>query len=159
MTVLSHDGLIKWKHFPRYCPFMLEIHRSPVNSPHKSQWRGTLMFSLIRVWINDWVNNREAGYLRCHRTHYDVTAMTTMAFPMLVSRHFYIDLVPNFRCSKGIHYNTILHTALQLQRHHTPYMYYEMTNGTSYPIRMAKVWGYFMWELWQTFDRLMKEPH
>ena len=46
----------------------------PVNSPHKGQWRGTLMFSLICARINDWVNNREAGDLRRHRT-YDVTVM------------------------------------------------------------------------------------
>ena len=37
----------------------------PVNSPHKGQWRGALMFTLIRVWMNGWVNNREAGDLRC----------------------------------------------------------------------------------------------
>ena len=43
------------------------IHRSPVNSPHKGQWRGTLMFSLICAWINAWVNNREAGDLGLHR--------------------------------------------------------------------------------------------
>ena len=47
----------------------------PVNSPHKGQWRGTLMFSLIYAWINDWVNNREAGDLRRHRGHYDVIVM------------------------------------------------------------------------------------
>ena len=32
-------------------------------SPHKGQWRGALMFSLICDWINGWVNNREAGDL------------------------------------------------------------------------------------------------
>ena len=47
----------------------------PVNSPHKGQWRGALMFSLIYAWINDWVNNREAGDLRRHRGHYDVIVM------------------------------------------------------------------------------------
>ena len=26
-------------------------------------------------WINCWVNNREAGDLRCHRAHYDVTTI------------------------------------------------------------------------------------
>ena len=57
----GHDDVIKWKHFPRYWPFMRGIHRSTVNSPHKGQWRGALMFSLICVWINGWVNNREAG--------------------------------------------------------------------------------------------------
>ena len=45
----------------------------PVNSPHKGLWRGALVFSLICVWIDGWVNNREAGDLRRHRGHYDVT--------------------------------------------------------------------------------------
>ena len=70
-----HDEVIKWKHFPRNWPFVWGIHRSPVNSPHKGQWRGALMFSLICAWINDWVNNREAGDLRRHRAHYDVIVM------------------------------------------------------------------------------------
>ena len=49
---------------------------SPVNSPYKGQWRGTLMFCLTCAWINGWVNNREAGDLRRHRAHYDVTVMS-----------------------------------------------------------------------------------
>ena len=48
---------------------------APVNSPHKGQWRGALMFSFIYAWINDWVNNREAGDLRRQRGHYDVIVM------------------------------------------------------------------------------------
>ena len=43
--------------------------------PAQGQWRGALMFSLIYAWINDWVNNREVGDLRCHRGHYDVIVM------------------------------------------------------------------------------------
>ena len=70
-----HDDVIEWKHFPRYWPFARGIHRSPVNSSHKGQWRGALMFSLICVWINGWVNNREAGDLRRYRAHYDVIVM------------------------------------------------------------------------------------
>ena len=42
-----NDDVIKWKHFPRYWPFVRGIHRWPVNSPHKGQWRGAVMFSLI----------------------------------------------------------------------------------------------------------------
>ena len=53
-----HDDVIKWKHFPRYWPFVRGIHRSPVNSPHKGQWRGALMFTLICARLNGWVNNR-----------------------------------------------------------------------------------------------------
>ena len=33
------------------------------------------MFSLICVWINGWVNSREAGYLRRYRAHYGVIVM------------------------------------------------------------------------------------
>ena len=72
------DDVIKWKHFPRYWPFVRGIHRWPMNSPHKGQWRGALMFSLICVWINDWVNNCEAGDLRYYRAHYDVIVMENM---------------------------------------------------------------------------------
>ena len=71
----KHDDVIKWKHFPRYWPFVRGIHRSPVNSPHKGQWRGALIFSLICVWINGWINNGEAGDLRRQLAHYDVIVM------------------------------------------------------------------------------------
>ena len=71
----QHHDVIKWKHFPRYWPFVRGIHWSPVNSPHKGQWRRALMFSLICAWINGWENNREAGDLRRHRVLYDVTVM------------------------------------------------------------------------------------
>ena len=46
-----------WRHqmeaFPRFLPFVRGIHRSPMNSPHKGQWRGDLMFCLICAWKND----------------------------------------------------------------------------------------------------------
>ena len=71
----THDDVIKWKHFPRYWLFVRGIHRSPVNSPHKGQWRGALMFSLICTRINGWVNNREAGDLARHYAYYDVIVM------------------------------------------------------------------------------------
>ena len=61
----KHDDVIKWKQFPRNWPFVRRIHRSPVTSPHKGQWRGALMFSLIC----------EAGDLRRHRAHYGVIVM------------------------------------------------------------------------------------
>ena len=45
-----HDDFIKWKRFPRYWPFVWGNHRSPVNSLHRSQWGGALLFSLICAW-------------------------------------------------------------------------------------------------------------
>ena len=77
-TLSGHGDVIKWKHSTRYWPFVRGIHRSPVNSPHKGHWRGALIFSLICVSTNDWVNNREAGDLRRHRAHYVVTVMITV---------------------------------------------------------------------------------
>ena len=70
-----HDDVIKWKHFPCYWPFVRWIHWSLVTSPHKGQCRRALMLSSICAWMNDWVNNREAGDLRRHHAHYNVTVM------------------------------------------------------------------------------------
>ena len=68
-----------WRHQMETFSALLAIcaGNSPVPGefPHKGQWRGALMFSLICVWINGWVNNREAGDLRRYRTHYDVIVM------------------------------------------------------------------------------------
>ena len=99
MRYFVHDDVIKWKHFPRNWPFVREIHRSPVNFPHKGQWRGALMFSLIYVWINDWVNNREAGDLRRQHGHYDVIVMcSSLSFCWAISLHYVVHL----RTSYGV---------------------------------------------------------
>ena len=70
-----------WRHRMKTFPALLAIYagNSPVpgNSRHEGQWRGALMFSLICVWINGWVNNGKAGDLRRYRAHYDVTVMNT----------------------------------------------------------------------------------
>ena len=69
-----------WRHQMETFSALLAISAGnspvPVNSPHKGQWRGALMFSLICVWINGWVNNDDAGDLRRYLAHYDVTVMT-----------------------------------------------------------------------------------
>ena len=57
---LYHYDVIKWKYFPRYWPFLKGIHRSPVNSHHKGQWREALMFSLICACTNGWANRISA---------------------------------------------------------------------------------------------------
>ena len=53
--------------------------------PHKSQWRGALMFSLICAWINGYINKRTVGDLRRHRAHYDVIVMWTVKYPAVIS--------------------------------------------------------------------------
>ena len=61
--------------FLHYWPFVRGIHRSPVDSPHKGQWHGALMFSLICTWTNGWASNQDASDYKCHRAHYDVAVM------------------------------------------------------------------------------------
>ena len=82
-----YDDVIKWRDFPRYWPFVRGIHPSPLNSPHKGQWRGALMFFFICTWTISWVNNRYAGDLRRHHAHYDVTIMRPEIFEMQKRRH------------------------------------------------------------------------
>ena len=50
---------------------------SPVTGEFHSQRPVTRSFdvSFICVWINDWVNNQDAGDLRHNPTHYDVIVM------------------------------------------------------------------------------------
>ena len=81
-----HDDVIKWKHFPRYWPFVRGIHWSAVISPHKGQWRGALMFSMNCAWINGWVNIREAGDLRRHRAHHDVIVMKNVDLTKMIKK-------------------------------------------------------------------------
>ena len=50
LKLIDHDDVIKCKHFPRYWPFVRGIHRSPVNSLHKGQWGGVLMFKQSWGW-------------------------------------------------------------------------------------------------------------
>ena len=86
----KHDDVIKWKHFPLYWPFVLGIHRSPVNFPHKGQWCRALVFSLICARINGWTSYHEAGDLGCHRAHYDVAVMRI--YSLLHKREHDLDL-------------------------------------------------------------------
>ena len=68
--IYEHDDVIKWT-------FSASLAICAGNSPHKGQWRGALMFSLICVWMKGWINNRKAGDLRRYLAHYDVIVMKT----------------------------------------------------------------------------------
>ena len=68
-----------WRHqmelFSAFLAICVGNSPVPGEFPHKGQWRGALMFTMICTWINGWVNNGEAGDLRRYRAHYDVTVM------------------------------------------------------------------------------------
>ena len=99
----SHD-VIKWKHFPRYRPLVRGIRGSPVNSPHKGQWRRALMFSLICAWTNGWANHWDAGdsirhhslWRHCNDTHmiHGVAGSCVVLYLLFV---IYCDLNPIYK--------------------------------------------------------------
>ena len=62
--------------------FVNGILGSPMDSHHKGQWRGALIFSLICAWINGWVSNRDDGDLKRHRARYGVTELNLAIFSL-----------------------------------------------------------------------------
>ena len=70
-----HEDVIKWKHFRVTGPLCGEF-TGPRWIPRTKASNAELwFFSLICVWINSWVNNREADDLRRNPAHYDVIVM------------------------------------------------------------------------------------
>ena len=90
------------EHFLRYWPFARGIHRPPVNSPHKVQWRGVVMFSLICAWTIGCANQRDAGDLRRHCAHYDVAVMIIVSHGLIYP--FFVGLFHWYWCSRMITY-------------------------------------------------------
>ena len=139
-----HYDVIKWKHFPRYWPFVRGIHRLPVNSPHKGQWCRALMVSLICAWINCRVNNREACDLKRNRTHYHVTLMICGIKPLtevMMSYHeldlgtHFIKIVIKFtiKSLKKIQIETPY-----INCTHAPVMLFAISNRNLYPVSPGK---------------------
>ena len=117
------------KHFPLYWPFVRGIHRSPVDSPHKGQWHGVLMFSLFYVWTSGGTNYRDAGHLRRHHAHYEVTVV----FYLYISGFFsllYVSYDCHNTCELTLKDIGILHGCVGVKRHNpknnaTYYVHYD----------------------------------
>ena len=141
-----HDDVIKWKHFPHYWPFVRGIHQSLGNSPHKGQWRRTLIFSLICAWTNRWANNRDTGDLKYHWGH--VHYVTVMYFQVRI-----------FLCKFTLFINNVSHTKFILiwlidkdfkQIFHLycqhSVLWWPSTMGarapSQYKDRLSQVWGF-----------------
>ena len=73
-----HKDVIKWKHLPRYWPYVRGIHRSQVNSYTKASDAELWCFLFICAWTNVWVYNRNAGDLRRHRAQNDVIVINLL---------------------------------------------------------------------------------
>ena len=66
--------VVKIKHFPRYWRFVLGIHRSRWLPLTKAgTWSFGIFFICTRT--SEWINNWNAGDLKPHRSHCDVTVM------------------------------------------------------------------------------------
>ena len=139
------DDVIKWKHFPRYWPFVRGIHRSPVNSLHKGQWHGALMFSFICVWMNGWVNNRKAGDLRRYRAHYDVTVMQAANNEIIkVPRYWSFFAgnppIPNTKCKKSdAGKSDVFHVIFSSESHSTKHCQLKLDNLSRYHDKTCNV--------------------
>ena len=73
---IPHSANTWWRHQMETFSALLALCAGnspvPVNSPHKGQWRGALMFSLICALNKRLRNNRETGDVRRYSAHYDV---------------------------------------------------------------------------------------
>ena len=69
----------RWRHqIETFSAYLALCEDNPVVTavlPHKGHWRETLIFPRICAWANGWINNRDAGELKRHRAHYDVTVL------------------------------------------------------------------------------------
>ena len=61
-----------WRHQMETFSALLAICAGNSPVPQTKATDAELWFFFICVWINGWVNNREAGDLRRYRAHYDV---------------------------------------------------------------------------------------
>ena len=118
--MLPFDDVIMWKHFLCYWPFVRGFHRSPLNSPHKGEWRGALMFSLIQSWVNDWINNREAGDLKRHCAHYDITVMLwlfhcMMGIPIHNTKSYSFKWQSHIKSCPGAHFVNNFSIVIQIR--------------------------------------------
>ena len=73
--ITTQSSTTLWRHQMETFSALLALcaGKSPVTGEFPSQ--SPVMFSLICAWINGWINNHEAGDLRRHRAHYDVTVV------------------------------------------------------------------------------------
>ena len=83
----SHDDVIKWKHFPRYWPFVRGFTGHRWIPRTKASDAKLWCFLWSAPWINGCINNLEAGDLKRHLAHYDVTVMEIVFLLPLIWNH------------------------------------------------------------------------
>ena len=140
-----------WRHqmesFSALQAFVRGIHRWPVNSHHKGQWRGASMFFLcVCAWTYGFW---DAGDLIPHRAHYDVSVMDDAVVQQCMTAS-----------QKGGNQNlTAYMQPIQCNLHR--YMRKVHTQEKravklikSYQITMIKITCLAAWEAWYSFSLL-----
>ena len=110
------------------------------------------LWCLICTWLNDWVNNREAGDLKCYRTHYDVTVMSQWETALLCNgvSHWLgtsLDQPCNAKTSSGSVMTKLMSTTWSVvnfdsfssQTEQARQLFWDLDEGTSRKIRFFMV--------------------
>ena len=77
---VTKEHVMVWKHFSHYRPMVSEIHRWPINSPHKGQWYGVMMFSSLLAWTTCWKKQ-----FRCRWSANHCTRMTSLRYGKILT--------------------------------------------------------------------------
>ena len=154
VRVTTHDDVIKWKDFPRHWPFVRGIHRSPVNSTRKGQWRGALMFpgnqALSKQWRCRWFETPSRSLWR----HCNATVI--MPIDVVFSCHFFwsmmlcISLCNTWKLAAKIHFEQPMGTLVTLLWHYD--------NKISRNLVTYGIHSFMMTYLWRHDDETFSGP-
>ena len=132
-TIHSHDGvsqpffylktekvssqrIIWWRHqmetFSVLLPTCVGNSTVPGEFPTQRPVMRSFDVFFICVWINSWVNNREASDLRVYRAHYDVTVMPENIIIDRRRKLYFNSLIGNTRAFHKVSLNTKKHKTL-----------------------------------------------
>ena len=110
--MMSRDDVIKGKNFPCYWPFVRGMHRSPVNSPNKGQWRE--LWCLFDLCLKKGLSKQSGGWWfetpsRPLLRHYNMSIAGAIGALFIYSRAIAIS---------GL---TLLYISLKLRTYQIPY--------------------------------------
>ena len=75
------------------------------NVPFRTEMSILLFWMMFCTWTNVWANNQDAGDLRHHHTHYDVTAIKCLLTLMFSIKFFELNWIKWIVLSKRGHFN------------------------------------------------------
>ena len=104
---IGHDDVIKWKHFPRYWPFVRGIHRFTVNSPQRPVTRSFDVFFDLR--LNKRLSKQSWGWWFETPSRSLWRHCNVMHHPCVLSTLYAVDVI-----LLGLYCNMVWHTYISL---------------------------------------------